>query len=206
MIEQLAESSGRAVSRETMARLSHYQGLVEIEGDQQNLIARSTMDAFWLRHVVDSAQLCRFARPGARWLDIGSGAGLPGIVLAVLTADPVTLVEPRRLRAEFLQRCIDELDLRNAKLVASKVERVAGQFDAITARAVACVDALFGIAHRLSHPGTRWILPKGRSGAIELAEAQRNWQGQFRTVPSITDGDAVIVVAEQVGPKHGPRG
>jgi 16S rRNA (guanine527-N7)-methyltransferase len=146
-------------------------------------------------------------RPTLQRDDIGAGAGLPGIVIAILTDQPITLCEPRRLRAEFLRQCVTELSLSKVTVLGDKIERLQGKtFDFITARAVASLGTLFDLAFPLSRPDTRWILPKGRSGAKELAEAQRSWQGRFRTVPSITDGQAVIVVAEQVEPRAGLKG
>jgi 16S rRNA (guanine527-N7)-methyltransferase len=206
MTDELVEASGCNVSRETFGKLQRYVDLLRDEADRQNLVARSTLDDIWHRHIVDSAQLCRFLEAGRSWLDIGSGAGLPGVVIGILTGDPMTLVEPRRLRADFLQHCADVLELKNVTVHASKVEQVSGQYDVITARAVASLDQLFTLAGRLSHNKTRWVLPKGRSGAIELAEAQRNWQGRFRTEASMTDQDALIILAEEVRPRVGPKG
>ena len=183
-----------------MAALERYQQLVTAEASRQNLISRSTLTDFHQRHLLDSAQLCRLVEPGRRWLDVGSGAGLPGLVIAIITRDPVTLVEPRRLRAEFLRQCAIELRLDNAQVVMAKVERVEGRYDAITARAVASLDTVLALTHRLSHPGTRWVLPKGRGAANELAEATRNWQGRFQMVPSITDAGSAIIVADDVRP------
>ena len=82
------------------------------ENQRQNLVAKSTLDDLWRRHIDDAAQLVAYDVPSATWLDIGSGAGLPGIVIAILTGNPMTLVEPRRLRAEFLQRVVEELGLK----------------------------------------------------------------------------------------------
>lgn len=203
MTDDVDRAAGRDVSRETVKALHRYVDLLTNESERQNLISKSTIETLWSRHILDSAQLIRFAPEGASWADVGSGAGLPGIVLAILTQEPVTLIEPRKLRCEFLQRCIDELRLENATLHCAKAERVSGPFDVITARAVASIDKLFTTAHALSHAGTRWILPKGRSGAKELAEARRSWQGHFWTEPSITEGDAVIVLAEGVRPRGG---
>ena len=100
----------------------------------------STVDEIWERHIADSAQLVRFEpRPDASWLDIGSGAGLPGLVIAILTEGPMTLVEPRRLRADFLQRAVDELGLGSpgAHRPRARPSKASGKFDVITARAVA---------------------------------------------------------------------
>jgi 16S rRNA (guanine527-N7)-methyltransferase len=203
MIAEISRASGADVSRETWGRLERYVALLTDESARQNLIAKSTLEHLWSRHILDSAQLLRFDRGGGSWADIGSGAGLPGIVVAILSGRPVTLIEPRRLRAEFLQHCVNELSLPVATVVCAKVERVKGSFDLITARAVAPVDRIFAISEHLSHSETRWVLPKGRSGANELAEAQRSWQGRIWTEPSMTEADAVIVLAEGIRPRGG---
>ena len=203
MINEIRRTSGRDVSRETFGRLERYAELLTGENQRQNLVAKSTLESLWTRHILDSAQLLRFAPAGGSWADIGSGAGLPGIVLALLSDQSITLIEPRRLRAEFLQRCVDDLVLPNATVTCAKVERVSGSFDVITARAVTSAARIFAIAGHLSHPGTLWVLPKGRSGAKELAEARRAWQGRLWSEPSITEGDAVILLAEGVKPRGG---
>jgi 16S rRNA (guanine527-N7)-methyltransferase len=206
MIHQIAAAAGRDVSRETFQKLERYVDLLVTENGHQNLIGRSSVPQVWGRHIIDSAQLLRFASPAGTWLDIGSGAGLPGLVVAILTGEPTCLVEPRRLRVEFLRNCATELRLENVSVSGGKVESLHGCFDVVTARAVAPIDTLFAIAGHLTHRRTTWILPKGRSGAKELAEAQSSWQGRFRTEPSLTAEDAVIVVAEGVAPKGRTRG
>ena len=100
MIEALERAADRPVSRETFDRLTAFVERLKSASRTQNLIAASTLEDIWHRHILDCAQLVRFEpQPGASWVDIGSGAGLPGIVVAALTEGPVTLVEPRRLRA-----------------------------------------------------------------------------------------------------------
>jgi len=190
----------RDVSRETLGMLQTYVDLLVEENGRQNLIARSTLDDVWGRHIADSAQLVRFApRPDSSWLDIGSGAGLPGLVIAMLSEGPVTLVEPRKLRADFLQRAAASLGLDGRVTVrAAKVERMAGRFDVITARAVAPLSELLGFSHHLSTDKTVWVLPKGKSAQSELDEARRAWQGDFRLEPSRTSGEAAILVASNV--------
>ena len=192
--------AGRDVSRETIDLLGRYVALLTQENERQNLIARSTIDDIWQRHIADSAQLVRFApRPDSSWLDIGSGAGLPGLVIAILTEGPMTLVEPRRLRAEFLARAVQELGLSGRVAVhAAKVERIAGKFDVITARAVASVDSLLSISHHLSTDKTLWLFPKGKSAQSELDEARAKWQGDFRLETSLTSDEAAILVASGV--------
>jgi 16S rRNA (guanine527-N7)-methyltransferase len=201
MIEALEEVTGRTVSRETFDRLTAYVDLLKSEGERQNLIAPSTVVTVWDRHILDSAQLMRFVLSGGRqWADIGSGAGLPGMVVAILSKDPITLIEPRRLRAEFLQKAANELGMsERVKIECAKVERVTGTFDAITARAVASVDTVLIKSHHLSTKETIWILPKGRNAQSELAQAKLNWHCEARVEQSCTDPDSEILVLTKVG-------
>ena len=202
---RLRQVAGRDVSRETIGLLSRYAELLRAGSARQNLVSASTRDALWERHVLDSAQLVRFEpRPGCSWVDIGSGAGLPGIVIALLVTGSVTLIEPRRLRAEFLARTIADLGLEErASVVSSKVEKVEGSFDAITARAVANLDRLLEISTHLSTRKTVWALPKGHSFQSELAEARRNWQCAAEIVPSCTNPDSRILVLRDVKARGG---
>jgi 16S rRNA (guanine527-N7)-methyltransferase len=201
MIEALARAADRDVSRETFERLEAFVALLKAESAKQNLVSVSTLGQIWERHIVDSAQLVRFEpQPGASWADIGSGAGLPGIVIACLVEGPVTLIEPRKLRAEFLERAVAELALK-AKVEAKRVERVGGVFDLITARAVAPLARLLEMSQHLSTEKTIWVLPKGRSAESELAEARRSWQGVFHVELSVTDADSRIIVGTGVRAK-----
>ena len=203
MIEALERASGRPVSRETLALLSSFVDRLAAASAAQNLVAASTLDSVWERHILDSAQLVRFEPfSGASWVDIGSGAGLPGMVIAALTDGAVTLVEPRRLRAAFLEETVEALGLApRVSVRASKVDKVGGSFDVITARAVAPLDRLLGMAIHLAHPGTIWALPKGRSAKSELAEARRSWQCEVRSEASCTDPEATILVLTKVRAK-----
>lgn len=197
MQDRIAAFAGRDVSRETMAKLERFVALLLEENGRQNLISANTVEDIWARHILDGAQLMRFAAQGSSWCDIGSGPGLPGLVIAIL-GDPITLVEPRALRVGFLERVVDELDLAGARARHGKVERVAGKFDIITARAVASLPNLFTMASHLAHSGTKWVLPKGQKAKSELDDARRTWQGDFELVPSMTNPDASIVVAKGV--------
>ena len=203
MIEALERTAGRSVSRETVKLLSSYVERLKAANREQNLVSASTLDQVWERHILDSAQLVRFEpRASASWIDIGSGAGLPGIVVAALTDGLMTLVEPRRLRAAFLQDTVAALGLAERVSVrASKIEAVRGRFDVITARAVAPLGRLLAMAHHLAHPGTIWALPKGRSAKSELAEAQRSWQCEVRREASCTDPEATVLVLSKVRAK-----
>ena len=205
MIEALAEVSGRDVSRETHERVQHFARLLKGEAGRQNLVSASTLGSLWNRHILDSAQLVRFEpHDGASWADIGSGAGLPGLVIALLVGGPIVLIEPRRLRAGFLHHCVAELALAPRVTVAdTKAEKVNGTFDVITARAVASVDRLLAISTHLSTRKTLWVLPKGRSGQSELAEARRNWQCEAEIVPSRSDPESEILLLRKVKAKGG---
>jgi 16S rRNA (guanine527-N7)-methyltransferase len=198
MIERLEQAAGRPVSRETVQRLETYAELLKAESQGQNLVSAATIEDIWERHIIDSAQLVRFEpNLGAAWIDIGSGAGLPGIIIACLVAGPVTLAEPRRLRAQFLQKVVSALGL-HATVQQAKAERIAGTFDVITGRAVASLPRFLALCDHLSTKNTVWVLPKGRSAQSELAEAKRTWQGDFRVEPSVTDADSRIIVATEV--------
>ena len=205
MIDRLVEVSGRVVSRETYRQLQRFAELLRAEAGRQNLVSRATLDGLWERHVLDSAQLVRFEPTGgASWVDIGSGAGLPGIVIAALVGGPVALVEPRRLRAEFLQRAVADLGLGPRVTVhCTKAERVEGRFDVITARAVARLDRLLEISTHLSTRKTVWVLPKGRGAQSELADARRSWQCEATSAPSLTDPRSEILVLRGVTARGG---
>lgn len=200
---ELAEVAGRDVSRETLDRLDLYERMLRTENSRQNLVSAATLDDLWKRHILDSAQLVRFEpRLGASWVDVGSGAGLPGIVIACLVSGSVTLVEPRRLRAEFLWKVVTELGVaERVRVFAGKAEKASGKFDAITARAVAPLDKILAISTHLSTKRTRWVLPKGRNAQRELVEARRNWHCEAEIVPSCTDPDSGIVVLSGVRAK-----
>ena len=198
------ENEARAwlgVPRETIERLEAFVALLRRENERQNLVSRASLGQVWSRHIVDSAQLIRFApEPEAAWLDLGTGAGFPGLVIAALHRGPVTLVESRKLRVDFLVRARDLLGLGDrAEIICSKVEALsARKFGVISARAFAPLGRLFELAERFAAPTTRWVLPKGRNAKSELEAAESLWQGEFRLEPSVTDPDAHIIVAEQV--------
>ena len=182
-----------------MPRIERYVELLVEENCRQNLIARSTEAQVWGRHILDSAQLAAHARAEDRFLlDIGSGAGLPGIVLALLGRWQVTLVEPRRKRAEFLMNLRSTLRLDHVEVVVAGVEAVARHADLITARAVAPAAEIFRLAVDCFDRQTRFILPKGRSAQADVDLAKRHWHGVFHVEQSLTDPSAGIVIADRV--------
>jgi 16S rRNA (guanine527-N7)-methyltransferase len=176
---------------------------VVLGSTRQNLVAPSTLQDIWQRHLLDSAQLAPLAAsaPDGIWLDIGSGAGFPGLVVAALTDRPTLLVEPRRLRAEFLRDTASAVGLANIEVTQSRVEAVQRKAALISARAVARLDALFTSAYHCSTLSTIWLLPKGRTAQDELAEAKVAWHGVFHVEPSLTSTNSSIVVAQGVRPR-----
>lgn len=191
------------VSRETMSRLAAFEALLRDENERQNLVSAAAIDQFWRRHVMDSAQLLRFGPTGGAWLDLGTGAGFPGLVIAALRAAPTTLVESRRLRVDFLRRAAAVLGADPVILHAA-VERVAARpFAVISARAFAPLPRLLALAHRFSTEKTLWLLPKGRNAQSELEAVRGAWQGDFRLEPSLTDADSRIIVATGVRRRGG---
>ena len=203
MIKELSRVASRDVSRETFERLTLFSRLLQVEAARQNLVSASTLENLWERHILDSAQLVKFEpKSGASWVDIGSGAGLPGIVVACLVLGPVTLVEPRRLRVEFLRSVIESLGLEErVSIVLGRAESLAGSFGVISARAVARLPKLLEISHHLSTGKTVWVLPKGTGAREELAEARQAWQGTFHVERSVTSDQSLIVVATGVRAK-----
>lgn len=190
------------VPRGTQNQLDEYVSLLLSESGRQNLIAASTVPAVWERHIADSLQLLDLApnEQEGLWIDVGSGAGLPGLVVAICSRWRCALVEPRRKRAAFLQTVVDRLQLGSrVSVLPQRIEAVALPPGAvISARAVAGLADLFVMAAHLADERTSWILPKGRSAASEVADARRIWHGRFRMEPSRTDPDATIVVATRV--------
>ena len=194
----VSEAIDRDVSRETLAKLEQFADLIRSENATQNLISKNSETELWRRHILDSAQLLRFADPAQSWSDIGTGPGLPGIVLAILDRGRKILIEPRRLRVEFLERAIAALKLDNIAIVLGKADKSNEPCDVITARAVSSPGSLFAMTSHLRHAGTTYVLPRGRRAQSELAEVRNTWQGEFRLHPSLTSDEASILVARNV--------
>jgi 16S rRNA (guanine527-N7)-methyltransferase len=189
------------VPRETLERLDAFAALLRAENDRQNLVSTASLETLWARHILDSAQVVRFAPADARaWLDLGTGAGFPGLLVPLFHPASAVLVESRRLRAEFLRAAASTLAVaERVEILNAKLESVPTRpFDVISARAFAPLPRLLALAERFSTPGTVWILPKGRNAKSELDAARSSWQGDFRLEPSLTDADAGIIVATGV--------
>jgi 16S rRNA (guanine527-N7)-methyltransferase len=194
--------SRRDVPRGTLAALDRFVSFLRTEAAAQNLVAASTLDTIYARHIVDSAQLLDLAPAGA-WIDLGSGAGFPGLIVAAVGNRPVSLVESRAMRVDFLRRAAEVLEIADRVSVHhARVESIRhAPFSVISARAFAPLSRLLGVAAHLSDPGTVWLLPKGRRADDELAQAQETWQGDISLVPSVTQPDSAVIVARGVSRK-----
>lgn len=186
------------VSRGTLERLETFAQFVHDQAAHQNLVSASTLPQIWQRHIVDSAQLLRFADPqaGELWIDLGSGAGFPGIVIALLAPCKMVLIESRGLRIAYLEDAIDLLGLETWVSVAGMpLDRMESEeADYISARAFAPLPRLLEGAARFSTEKTRWLLPKGRNARAELESIDPAWHGVFHVEHSITDPDAAILI------------
>ncbi len=169
------------------------------ENRKQNLISRPSEEQIWQRHIADSAQLLNFVpreTPGP-WLDLGTGAGFPGLVIAAIRPQlPVILVESRIRRVEWLARMVERLGLTGCKVEGKRLELVE-PFKArvISARAFAPLPKLLRLSAPFSTTATTFLLPKGRSAAQELQELPARMRKMFHVEQSLTDRDAGIIVS-----------
>lgn len=186
-----------------MALLETFAALVLGENQQQNLIAKATEPHLWQRHIADSAQLLENVsretlgpNAGGPWLDLGSGPGFPGLVIAALCPNmPVVLVESRARRVEFLNRAIAALGLAKCRVEGQRLERITPfEARAISARAFAPLPKLLTLSAPFSTRRTAYVLPKGRSAAQELESLKPSIRAMFHVKHSLTDSDAGIIV------------
>lgn len=189
------------VSRETLCRFDQYAALLSEWQVLMNLVGPQTIPDVWHRHFFDSAQLLAIAGIGHSWLDIGAGAGFPGMVIAMLDQQAkVTLVESITKKCRFLAAASTAL-IQNDHVTISncRIENLARQkFDVITARALAGLDQLFDWALPYAGSGTQWVLPKGARVESELAIASERFEFDYRLIVSRTDCAGRIVVASGV--------
>ncbi len=184
-----------------MQKLDRYVALLADWQTRMNLVGSSTLPDVWNRHIRDSAQLIALAPAGAkRWLDIGAGAGFPGLVVATMTESQVVLAESIAKKCRFLATVAGDLELGTKAIIENKRVDQVHPFDAdiITARACASLVQLFDWGHRFAAKSTTWLLPKGASVESELAEAANRFSFDFELVQSQTDERGRIVVARGV--------
>jgi len=180
-----------------MARLDRLAAMVVEENGRQNLMSKPSEGAVWLRHLADSAQLLTHVPRGtAPWLDLGTGAGFPGLAIAALRPDiEVVLVESRKKRVDWLVRAAAELGLSRCRVEGRRLEHVETfPASAISARAFAPLLKLLTLSARFSTRDTRWLFPKGRSAVQEVASLPAKTAEMFHVEHSVTDAEAGIIV------------
>jgi 16S rRNA (guanine527-N7)-methyltransferase len=180
-----------------LQRLERFAALLRAENEKQNLVSAASLESVWQRHFADSLQLLDHVPRGTgRWLDLGTGAGFPGLALAVARPEiGITLVESRKRRIDWLQHVARELELRHCEVKGTRLESVESfAAGVITARAFAPLGKLLNLSARFSTQATTWLLPKGRSAAQELAEQPRAIQQLFHVEQSQTDPGGGILV------------
>lgn len=185
-------------------RIERLIALLAEENGRQNLVAEASMPVVWQRHIVDSAQLLPHVprETSTPWLDLGTGAGFPGLVVAALRPDcEVVMVESRARRIEWLERARLALGLDQAKVVGARLEQVETRpFRVISARAFAPLVRLLDLSARFSTKDTLYLLPKGRSAQQELSEL-KGWNHLFHVEQSLTDPEAGVIVGQLLGKK-----
>lgn len=181
--------------------------LVELLGEEngrQNLVSAASLAEVWRRHIADSAQLLRHVprETSGPWLDLGTGAGFPGLVVAALRPEcEVLLVESRKRRVEWLERARIAMDLAAVTVIGARLELVeTRKVRTISARAFAPLPRLIELSARFSTAETVWLLPKGRSAQQELDELT-GWAHKFHVEPSLTDPEAGVIVGTLTGRK-----
>ncbi len=190
--------------KEAMDRLDRLVELLTEENARQNLVAKASLAEIWQRHIADSAQLLAYVpretldalADGGIWLDLGTGAGFPGLAIAILRPQwDMRLVESRRKRSEFLETVRTELGLQKCSIIGSRLEMVPDfAASVISARAFAPMPRLLDLSARFSTERTLWLLPKGRSAAQDLAQLPESTRKMFHVEQSCTDPDAGIIV------------
>lgn len=188
------------VSRETEQRLSILVDELRRWQSVKNLVSSGTLDRIWIRHVADSAQLLDHAPDARRWIDLGSGAGFPGLVLGVLLRDrpdaQIHLVESNGRKCAFLRHAA-RVTGANAVVHQARLETVVGRFagstDVVTARALARLVDLIAWTRPLLQSGAIGLFPKGREAQAELTEAAKSWTFSAQIVPSRTSSDGRIL-------------
>lgn len=185
-----------------LERLDRFAALLREENGRQNLVSASSLENVWLRHIADSAQLLlHVPRETPPWLDLGTGAGFPGLVVAALRPDwDVRLIESRKRRVDWLERAAAEMGLTNCRVIGAKLEDVETvSAGVISARAFAPMVKLLALSQRFSTEETIWLLPKGRSAAHELRQLAPKVRRVFHVEQSQTDPESGIVVGGGVG-------
>ena len=194
---------GQDVSRETMERLKGFEQLVQKWNPTINLVSKNDLTNLWERHIVDSLQVANECTAYEKWVDIGSGGGFPGVIVAIVAKEKNssathTLIESDLRKCTFLRTAIRELDL-NATVITRRIEETEPQqADVLSARALATLDKLFGFAEQHLKKDGQAIFPKGQSASKEIEEAEKSWHFSYRRIQSTTNPEASLLVCRNI--------
>ena len=195
--------SAFGVSRETGDRLTVLHDLLQRWNSRINLVAKGDRGRLWHRHIADSAQLWALAPGNARtWLDIGSGAGFPGLVIAAMAAEhargpTVHLVESNARKGAFLSAAAREMGLHPRIHLGHSADMIPFQAQVISARALAPLTRLLELARPFSGNGMICLFPKGARLESELTEARKDWHIQAEIIPSLTNASSSVLIVEK---------
>ncbi|KIC24352.1 MULTISPECIES: 16S rRNA (guanine(527)-N(7))-methyltransferase RsmG [unclassified Leisingera] len=187
-----------SVSRETFERLEIFERVIRKWNPKINLVSRSSLDELWTRHIADSVQVFRSVDAPKHWVDIGSGGGFPGVVVALLAADEtpetkITLIESDQRKSAFLRTAARECGA-SITVLSSRIEQVEPQSaDVLSARALAGLSDLLGFAERHLAADGVCVFPKGENWKKEVDNARQQWRFELETTKSLTEPEAVIL-------------
>jgi 16S rRNA (guanine527-N7)-methyltransferase len=200
------------VSRETLRRLDRFVETLLAWNAKTNLISNSTIPHLWTRHIADSLQLLDLAPDARIWIDLGSGGGFPGLIIACALADTpgvtVHLVESSTKKAAFLREAADIAGapaVVHAERIEKFVEHFHGAVDVVTARALSPLKILIDQSFSLLKTGVLGLFPKGQSVDAELTDATKYWNIDFDLAPSRTDSKGRIVVVRALARRPAAR-
>ncbi|MDD4556035.1 MAG: 16S rRNA (guanine(527)-N(7))-methyltransferase RsmG [Alphaproteobacteria bacterium] len=200
------------VSRETIDKLKTYEASLNEWQQKFNLVSNSSLSNSWNRHFEDSMQLFSLLPESAKTLyDFGSGAGFPGMVLAIMAAEKtpylkVNLVESIKKKTLYLNEVKSLTGINNVNIINDRVENLKTQVaDVITSRAMTSLNGLLGYAHRFCGKHTKCIFPKGRSHQEEILEAQKNWKFNLEILQSTQSDEGVILIITNLSKTKGAK-
>lgn len=186
------------VSRETKERLDVFIDLLKHWNSKINLVSPRDIETLWQRHIEDSLQLLPYIPPCAQITDLGSGGGFPGLVIAIATGNPVTLIESDQRKAVFLREA-SRICNANAKILAERIEDISlPPADIITARALATLKTLLQWSFPLLKKDGFCLFLKGQKASYELTDASQDWQMTYKCFPSLTSPDGVLLKISEI--------
>ncbi len=197
------------VSRETILSLTKYEEILKIHNKSLNLIGKSTLNNIWNRHFLDSFQVIDFIDKNCKTaVDLGSGAGFPGLVVAIAAKDKnyslkIELIEKSPKKAKFLKEIIGELQL-NASVVVEDVFTKSFQLseEVIMARAFKPIKIILELIHNRARNWKKIIIFLGKNGKSELLQASKNWDIEYKQTMSITSKDSLIIEVNSLKKKR----